>query len=87
MHNLTEHFTLEELTYSYTAKQYNIDNRPNKFQISGIEITDKFNKKKLEQYNIKPGMRFESQKFLADKLNVNKMTVTKWKSKGWIKNL
>ena len=36
MHNLTEHFTLEELTYSYTAKQYNIDNRPNKFQISEL---------------------------------------------------
>lgn len=36
MHKLTEHFTLEELTYSYTAKQYNIDNRPNKFQISEL---------------------------------------------------
>lgn len=36
MHNLTEHFTLEELAYSYTAKQYNIDNRPNKFQISEL---------------------------------------------------
>lgn len=36
MHNLTEHFTLEELTYSYTAKKYNIDNTPTKMQISEL---------------------------------------------------
>lgn len=36
MHNLTEHFTLEELTYSYTAKKYNIDNTPSKMQISEL---------------------------------------------------
>ena len=36
MHNLTEHFTLEELTYSYTAKQYNIDNRANKTEDSKV---------------------------------------------------
>lgn len=36
MHNLTEHFTLEELTYSYTAKKYNIDNTPTKIQISEL---------------------------------------------------
>ena len=58
-----------------------------KLNISGIEITDKFNKKKLEKYGLHVGMRFETQKFLTDKLNVNKMTVTQWKSKGWIRNL
>lgn len=36
MHNLTEHFTLEELTYSYTAKKYNINNTPSKMQISEL---------------------------------------------------
>lgn len=36
MHNLTEHFTLEELTYSYTAKKYNINNTPTKLQISEL---------------------------------------------------
>ena len=65
----------------------NLKSLAGKLNISGIEITDKFNKKKLEQYKIKPGMRFESQKFLADKLNVSKKTLSQWKSKGWIRNL
>lgn len=55
--------------------------------ITGIEITDKFNSKKLEKYALRVGMRFETQKMLADKLNLNKQTLTQWKSKGWIKNL
>lgn len=58
-----------------------------KLNISGIEITDKFNKKKLEKYELHVGMRFETQKILADKLNVSKKTLTQWKSKGWIRNL
>lgn len=55
--------------------------------ITGIEVTDKFNKKKLEKYALRVGMRFKTQQMLADKLNLSKQTLTQWKSKGWIKNL
>ena len=65
----------------------NLKSLARKLNISGIEITDKFNKKKLEKYGLHVGMRFETQKILSDKLNISKRTLTQWKSKGWIRNL
>lgn len=35
--NLTDNFTLEELTYSATANAYNISNKPNKEQIENLK--------------------------------------------------
>ncbi len=65
----------------------NLKTLAKKLNIKGIEITDKFNKKKLEKYGLHVGMRFETQKMLADYVNKDKNIITRWKSKGWLKNL
>lgn len=39
MTNLTEHFTLEELTYSDTAKKYNIKNTPTEVHLKTLKHT------------------------------------------------
>ena len=52
--NLTEHFTLEEVTYSNNALKYNIDNTPNKYIISNLTKICKYVMEPIRQRYGKP---------------------------------
>lgn len=58
-----------------------------KMNIKGCIVTDKFNTKKLEKYNLHVGQRFESRNNLIEYTNTNKQAISRWMSKKWIRDL
>ena len=49
MTNLSEHFTLEELTYSDTAKKYGVSNSPSSIHLKTLKHTCKYGLEKLRK--------------------------------------
>ncbi len=78
--------TLNKDLCSSLKLETNIKSLVRKINVKGCMVTNKFNKKKLEKYNLFVGKVFEDEKSMIEWCKCTRMTLNNWKSKSWIKS-